>query len=176
MSERALAVLGEGRSNRYDYWGVSKSFDGFLPTGTHMWRPTEPVHNGLPCVRLRTRVNGQVRQDQHTSDMVYTITELLDAARARAGAPLRAGTWILTGTPSGVAIATPAWKVNLANLVGLDRFTRLSAVNDTAARFLKAGDVVEVEAEGLGSVSVTLSASTSPSDSTTHSTRSVERP
>lgn len=156
LSERALAILGEGRGNRYAYWGASKSFEGFLPTSAQMWRPHEPVRDGLPCVRLTTRVNGAVRQNQVTSNMVYTLTELLDAARAHTGAPLRAGTWILTGTPSGVALAAPAWKVKLANLVGLDRFTRLSVVNASPERFLQVGDEVAVEAEGLGVATVTL--------------------
>ena len=156
LSERALAVLGEGRPNRFAYWGESKSFAGFLPTGERLWRPRAPVRDGIPCVRLTTRVNGGLRQDQRTSDMVYTMTELLDAVRSEAGEPLRAGTWILTGTPSGVALATPAWKLRLANAVGLDRFTRLAAVYRATDRFLSPGDEVAVDAEGLGGVTVRI--------------------
>ncbi|MEN0067053.1 MAG: hypothetical protein AAGA48_33290 [Myxococcota bacterium] len=43
----------------------------------------------------------------------------------------------------------PPWKVELANLVGLDRFSRLSIVQGRHADFLSAGDVVKVEGEGL---------------------------
>lgn len=39
ISARALAILGEGRANRYQYWGASKSFDNFLPVGSVMWIP-----------------------------------------------------------------------------------------------------------------------------------------
>lgn len=156
LSERAEAVLGEGRDDRMAYWTRSKGHPGFSPTSEHMWVPDQPVANGLPCVDLETRVNGEVRQTRSTLDLVYTTTELLDAVAAEQGGRLDAGTWLLTGTPRGVAIATPAWKLKLADLAGLDRFQRLDAVLRRADDFLQPGDVVTVAADGLGSVEVTL--------------------
>lgn len=156
LSERGQAVLGEGQPNRYRYWGDSKSHPGFLPTTDRAWRPTTPVRDGLPCVTLEARVNGELRQSATPADLVYTVSELLAAVEATSGKPLLAGTWILTGTPSGVALATPAWKVAMADLVGLDRFSRLDVVLGRQADFLSPGDEVDVEAEGLGKVSTTL--------------------
>jgi 2-keto-4-pentenoate hydratase/2-oxohepta-3-ene-1,7-dioic acid hydratase in catechol pathway len=155
LSERAVQILGEGRSDRMAYWSASKGFDGFLPTAARMWRPHRAVRDGLPCVRLTTRVNGALRQDQRTDDLAYRTSELLDAAAAFRGGTLEAGAWVLTGTPSGVALATPWWKVMAANLLGLDRFSRLAAVLG-GGRFLAAGDEVTVAAEGLGEARVRL--------------------
>jgi len=64
LSARSLALLGEGMSNRYEYWGLSKSLPGFLPVGGEMFVPAEHTPSGLPCVELETRVNGEVRQKQ----------------------------------------------------------------------------------------------------------------
>ena len=150
LSERSLAVLGDG-PDRLRYWGASKSHPGFLPTSTEMWVPDMPVENGIPCVSLKTWVNGDLRQSGTTSDLVYTTREILDAATEQRGAPLEPGTWILTGTPAGVALSTPAWKVTLADLAGLDRFSRLGAVQ-RGGGFLEAGDVVEVAVGDLGRV------------------------
>lgn len=156
LSERALAILGEGRDDRLAYWGASKSHPGFLPTTHTMWVPENPIEDGIPCVDLHTTVNGVEVQRASTTDLVLPLSGLLDATEAAAGAPLRAGTWVLTGTPSGVALATPAWKVALADLVGLDRFARLGAVLPRADDFLAPGDTVVVAADGLGSVETTV--------------------
>lgn len=150
VSERSLAILGDGQRDPIAYWGVSKSFPGFLPTGTHAWVPTTPVRDGLPCVQLKTTVNGELRQDGSTRDLIYNTTALLEYAATQA--TLTAGTWVLTGTPSGVAIQTPGWKVRLSNMLGMDRFDKLSIKQGEAADFLQPGDVVVVQADGLGSV------------------------
>ena len=101
-----------------------KSFDTFCPLGPVIVTPDElPDANNL---RLRTLVNGEVRQDWSTSDMVFdvpTLIEFLSASRT-----LPAGTVILTGTPHGVGYARtpPAW--------------------------LKPGDTVSVEIENIGTL------------------------
>lgn len=150
LSDRALAILGDGQADPYAYWGVSKSFPGFLPAASRAWVPSRPVRDGLPCLQLQTRVNGELRQDGATSDLIFTTTELLSHAAGAGG--LRAGTWILTGTPSGVAIQTPPWKIKAAELLRLDRFRKLAIKQRAAADFLQPGDVVEVRAGGLGAV------------------------
>ena len=61
----------------------------------------------------------------------------------------------MTGTPGGVALQIPEWKVWLANILDLDRFTRLlfSILSGRSDRkFLKPGDVIEVSGEILGNL------------------------
>jgi 2-keto-4-pentenoate hydratase/2-oxohepta-3-ene-1,7-dioic acid hydratase in catechol pathway len=109
-----------------------KSFDTFCPLGPVLVTRDEiPDPNAL---RLRTLVNGEVRQDWTTGDMVFdvpTLIEFLTASRT-----LPAGTVILTGTPHGVGYARnpPAW--------------------------LKAGDTVSVEIEKIGTLTNPVTAET----------------
>ena len=156
ISARAIAVLGEGRPNRYDYWGASKSFPGFLPVGTHMWVPNRQEPNSVFCTLLAARVNGEPRQEQITTDMIYTPKRMLAfIAEKYPEYPLRKGDVVLTGTPGGVAMRVPAWKIRMADLFGLDRFKRLSALIDAArkdTKYLKAGDEVVISATVLGEV------------------------
>ncbi len=99
-----------------------KSFDTFCPLGPRVVARDEiPDPQGLA---IRLRLNGQLMQDGHTSQMLFPVARLLsDLSR---GTTLPAGTLILTGTPSGVG------------------FARSPQV------FLSPGDIVEVEIEGIG--------------------------
>lgn len=78
-------------------------------------------------VRLMSRVNGQVMQDSNTSDLIFSCRELI--AYLSDAMTLLPGTVILTGTPSGVG------------------FARKPPV------FLRPGDTVEIEIEGIGTLS-----------------------
>lgn len=78
-------------------------------------------------VRLLSRVNGQVMQDSNTSDLIFSCRELI--AYLSDAMTLLPGTVILTGTPSGVG------------------FARKPPV------FLRPGDTVEIEIEGIGTLS-----------------------
>jgi 2-keto-4-pentenoate hydratase/2-oxohepta-3-ene-1,7-dioic acid hydratase in catechol pathway len=103
-------------------WFLGKAFDSACPMG-----PVVVPARDLPNpqnVRLMTRVNGEVRQDSNTSDMLYNIGRIIEILSA--GTTLEPGDVIITGTPSGVAMgmSTPKW--------------------------LKGGDVVECEIEGIG--------------------------
>jgi 2-keto-4-pentenoate hydratase/2-oxohepta-3-ene-1,7-dioic acid hydratase in catechol pathway len=99
-----------------------KSFDGFCPIGPAIVTADE-VRNANN-LRLRTLLNGQVMQDHTTSDMIFDIPTLIESLSSTM--TLRAGSVILTGTPHGVGFARtpPVW--------------------------LKAGDRIAVEIEGLG--------------------------
>ena len=77
-------------------------------------------------LRLRTFVNGQVMQDSNTSDMIFTIPTIIEFVTQEI--TLEPGDLILTGTPSGV---------------GAHRNPQI---------WLRAGDVVTVEIEGVGRV------------------------
>jgi len=158
VSARSLGILGEGKPNRYEYWGVSKSFPGFMPLADKAWSPEKAEPNGIPCVEIETIVNGEVRQQQATDDLIYTPVQMLRFIHLEfPGASLDQGTVVLSGTPGGVAMATPRWLVRLANLFGLSRFKKLSAkVNADTSRFLQVGDQVTVRGQGLGRVTVTI--------------------
>ncbi len=154
---RSVAVLGEGQDNRYDYWGISKSFLGFTPISDKIWIPNEFKANSIPCITIETQVNGEVRQHQLTSDLIYTPLRMLQAIhRKYPNKPLQKGDMVLTGTPGGVAMSAPRWLVRIAGIIGLDRFKKLGSVTseESIAKFLKNGDNVLVKGEGLGSVKV----------------------
>ncbi len=158
LSSRSFQILGEGQANRFAYWGAAKSFPGFMPIADRAWVPEAAERNGIPCVEVEAVVNGEVRQRQSTDNLIYTPLQMLRFLHARfPDVSLEAGTIVLTGTPGGVAMTTPRWLVRLSDLLGLDRFKKLSAkVNGGTARFLKAGDVVTVRAQGLGEVRVMI--------------------
>ncbi len=101
-----------------------KSFDGFCPLGP--WIVTKDEIPDPHALRLRTILNGQVMQDQSTGDMIHYIPALIESLSSTM--TLRPGAVILTGTPMGVGAARnpPVW--------------------------LKAGDVVQIEIEKIGTL------------------------
>ncbi|MEM7138974.1 MAG: fumarylacetoacetate hydrolase family protein [Myxococcota bacterium] len=159
LSARSLALLGEGERSRYTYWGASKSFAGFMPVADRAWVPQTPDTNAIPCVEIETIVNGEVRQRQSTTDLIYTPRQMLEFVHAAfPEASLSKGTIVLTGTPGGVAMTTPRWLVRLANALQLSRFRKLSSkLSNRNEAFLDVGDRVTVRGQGLGKVSVTIS-------------------
>ena len=154
LSARSLALLGEGTDMRYEYWGISKSFPGFTPISDQIWIPNAPTNNSIPCLRLETSVNGTVRQSQTTDNMIFTPLEMLRFIHQKyPGTKLQEGDMVLTGTPGGVAIATPRALVRLSNLLGFDRYRKLSVkLGGDLSPFLKEGDAVEISGEELGKV------------------------
>jgi 2-keto-4-pentenoate hydratase/2-oxohepta-3-ene-1,7-dioic acid hydratase in catechol pathway len=109
----------------YD-WFAAKSMDSSLPLGPGI---TPAFHVPDPQdLRLRLWVNGELQQDECTSDMVCTVAELVSAASEVV--TLEPGDVIPTGTPSGVGAAR-----------GL---------------FLRAGDVVRTAIDGLGTLENTV--------------------
>ncbi len=101
-------------------WSKGKSCRGFSPTGPYLVTPDEVDHRAL---RLRSWVNGEPRQDSSTADLIFGVEEII--YQLSQYMVLEPGDLILTGTPEGVALS--------------GRFP-----------YLKAGDVVEIEIEGLG--------------------------
>ncbi len=107
-------------------WFAAKSMDGSLPLGpgiTPAFLVPDPQD-----LRLRLWVNGDLQQDESTSDMVAAVAELISAASDVV--TLEPGDVITTGTPSGVGAGR-----------GL---------------FLRAGDVVRVTIDGLGTLENTV--------------------
>lgn len=108
-------------------WARAKSFDTFCPLGPVVVTPDEIDPDR---VAIRTTVNGRVLQESNTSDMIFGCRELVSYLSAQF--TLLAGTVICTGTPSGVG------------------FARKPAV------FLRDGDEVTVEIEGIGRLTNTV--------------------
>jgi 2-keto-4-pentenoate hydratase/2-oxohepta-3-ene-1,7-dioic acid hydratase in catechol pathway len=85
----------------------AKSFDTFCPCGP--WIETEPPP--LDALRIRTRVDGEVRQDASTAAMIWGIPTLL--AFVSRVMRLEPGDLLLTGTPEGVAPLTAGQRVEV---------------------------------------------------------------
>lgn len=107
-------------------WTPGKNFDGTGPLGPVVVTPDD-LPPGASGLRITTRVNGETRQDSNTADMIFPTQKII--AILSEFMTLEAGDVIATGTPSGVAHAMkpPGW--------------------------MKAGDRVEVEIEGIGVLS-----------------------
>ncbi len=79
-------------------WVRAKSFDSFCPLGPCIVTDIDPAD-----LHLRAILNGQVVQEASTSDMIFSVPELIEFISA--DLTLAAGTVILTGTPAGVRVA-----------------------------------------------------------------------
>lgn len=115
VSERTFQMEASGGQ-----WSKGKIAFGFNPTGPWLVTADEVDARNL---RLRSWVNGEPRQDSHTSDMIFDVPTIVHHLSQYV--TLEPGDLILTGTPQGVAFG--------------GRFP-----------YLKDGDVVEVDIEGLG--------------------------
>lgn len=105
-------------------WCRGKTFDTFAPMGPCLVTPDEiPNPNALA---IRTILNGETVQDWTTSDMIFDVPALIEFLSGSTTLP--AGTAIFTGTPHGVGMAV------------------------TPPRWLKAGDTVTIEIDGIGAL------------------------
>jgi 2-keto-4-pentenoate hydratase/2-oxohepta-3-ene-1,7-dioic acid hydratase in catechol pathway len=104
-------------------WTKGKCCDTFTPIGP--WLVTADEVPDPQVLLLQLWVNGQLRQSSNTKQMAFGVGELLCAVSALM--TLEPGDLVLTGTPGGVAAGRPEPKP-----------------------FLRDGDVVELEVEGLG--------------------------
>lgn len=93
VSERVLQ-MGSGQ------WLLGKTLDGFLPLGPELVTSDEA---GDPAaMRVRGWLNGELRQDSNTADMIFSVAEVI--AYASRYMTLQAGDVIVTGTPEGVVL------------------------------------------------------------------------
>jgi 2-keto-4-pentenoate hydratase/2-oxohepta-3-ene-1,7-dioic acid hydratase in catechol pathway len=135
--ELAVVIGGRGRiagyavaddvsardlQKREPQWTRAKGADTFCPWGP--WITTADEVSDPEDLRLTCHVNGELRQDSRTSDLVFGPQALVDFICE--AITLEPGDLILTGTPSGVGVAMDP------------------------PRFLDDGDVVRCEVEGLG--------------------------
>ena len=106
-------------------WTVGKNFDGTGAFGPYLVT-ADVLPPGCRGLRLRTLLNGQVVQDASTDDLVFDVATLISVLSE--AFTLEPGDLIVTGTPAGVGLARkpPLW--------------------------MKAGDVCEVEMDGIGTL------------------------
>ncbi|PIL24360.1 hypothetical protein GSI_14113 [Ganoderma sinense ZZ0214-1] len=90
-------------------WTVAKGFDTFTPISSYI--PKESVSDAAN-LNLTLKVNGAVKQDGNTKDMIFTIPKLIEHVSTIM--TLEEGDLILTGTPSGVGPVVPGDKVECA--------------------------------------------------------------
>ena len=117
-------VSARDLQRREPQWTRAKGADGFCPWGP--WITTKDAVADPRDLRLTTHVNGELRQDSSTSDLVFGPEELVEFISQTC--TLEPGDLILTGTPSGVGMSMDP------------------------RRFLESGDVVRIEIESLGAI------------------------
>jgi 2-keto-4-pentenoate hydratase/2-oxohepta-3-ene-1,7-dioic acid hydratase in catechol pathway len=117
-------VSARDLQGREPQWTRAKGFDGSCPWGP--WVTTAEEVPNPEALTLRTWVNGELRQDSSTADLIFGVAELV--AFVSETCTLEPGDLVLTGTPSGVGMAM-----------------------DPPA-FLAEGDLVRVEIEALGAI------------------------
>jgi acylpyruvate hydrolase len=100
-------VSARDLQRREPQWTRAKGADTFCPYGP--WITTADEVQDPGNLRLRTWVNGELRQDTNTSDLIFGCDELV--AFIAQTCTLQPGDLILTGTPSGVGMAMdpPMW-------------------------------------------------------------------
>jgi 2-keto-4-pentenoate hydratase/2-oxohepta-3-ene-1,7-dioic acid hydratase in catechol pathway len=123
-------TFSKGRAKRpwdefYD-WLNGKWSDGFCPMGPYL--VTKDEIKDVQNLDMRMTVNGEVRQQANTAQMIYKVADVVSFLSHLM--TLEPGDCVCTGTPSGVAMAT--------------------------GRFLRPGDVIECTIENLGILTNTL--------------------
>jgi 2-keto-4-pentenoate hydratase/2-oxohepta-3-ene-1,7-dioic acid hydratase in catechol pathway len=116
-------VTARDRQRNHKQWFMGKALDTFCPMGPWITTADEVEPENM---QVRCWVNGELRQDANTRDLLFDIPTLI--ATISAGLTLRPGDVIATGTPAGVGL-------------GFD-----------PPRFLKAGDEVTISITGLGTL------------------------
>ena len=116
VSERSF------QTERGGQWVKGKSAPTFGPTGPYLVTADEVPDP--QTLRVTLKLNGETVQDSNTSDMIFSVREIVSYMSQFM--ELRPGDIIATGTPSGVGMGM------------------------SPQRFLRPGDVMEVEVEGLG--------------------------
>ena len=108
---------------RHQQWDMGKSFDTFCPMGP--WLVSADEMDGRET-RVRCWVNGELRQDAPTANMIFDIPTLIETVSR--GITLYPGDVIATGTPAGVGMGFKP------------------------PRYLREGDTVRIEIDGIGSI------------------------
>lgn len=121
-------VSARNLQTRHKQWYFGKSLDGFTPMGPCI--VTKDEFQNPPVLKVCSRVNEELRQNSTTDLMITSIEDAIHELSQ--GMTLKAGTIIAMGTPAGVGMGFEPPK------------------------FLKAGDIVECEIEGIGCIKNTV--------------------
>jgi 2-keto-4-pentenoate hydratase/2-oxohepta-3-ene-1,7-dioic acid hydratase in catechol pathway len=116
-------VTARDRQKKHRQWFLGKALDTFCPMGPWITTADEVSVDDL---QLQTHVNGELRQDANTRDLIFDIPSLIETLSA--GMMLQPGDVIATGTPAGVGLGF------------------------VPPRFLGSGDEVTVTITGLGTL------------------------
>ena len=114
---------------RSGQWLIGKTLPGFGPCGPCI--VTADSFDPGEGKRIRSYVNGELRQDGSTADMIFNCARIISYASRYM--KLEPGDLIFTGTPSGVALE-----------------------RQEGRRWIEAGDKVDVFVEGIGTLSNTM--------------------
>ncbi|HEX5936231.1 MAG TPA: fumarylacetoacetate hydrolase family protein [Actinomycetota bacterium] len=117
-------VTARDLQQRHVQWFLGKSVDTFCPMGPTIVTPDELPDVGASW--LRTRVNGDLRQEAPISDLIFDVPALISTISATTS--LEPGDVIATGTPAGAGIGSDP------------------------PRYLERGDHVEVSIDGIGTL------------------------
>ena len=115
-------ISARNLQSQHQQWYFGKSLDGFTPIGP--WIVTKDEIDWLPELSIRSYLNGELRQNSNTNMMMKNIDVVIHELTR--GMTLKAGTIIAMGTPSGVGMGFRPQK------------------------FMKSGDVIRCEIEGIG--------------------------
>lgn len=117
-------VSARNLQTRHKQWYFGKSLDGFTPMGPCILSADEVAFP--PALGISSLINGELRQNSNTANLMADISKIIECLTE--GMTLQAGSIIATGTPSGVGM-------------GME-----------PPQFLKAGDVMEMRIEKIGSL------------------------
>lgn len=117
-------ISARNLQTQHKQWYFGKSLDNFTPIGPHI--ATADMFDNPPVLKIKSYVNGELRQNSTTDLLIFDIPHVI--SELSQGMTLKAGTIISMGTPSGVGMGFEP------------------------PIFLKKGDVVKCEIEGIGSI------------------------
>jgi len=121
-------VSARNLQTRHKQWYFGKSLDGFTPIGPCI--ATIDAFDNPPELDIKSYVNGELRQNSNTNLLIFDIAHII--SELSQGMTLKAGTIIATGTPAGVGMGF------------------------VPPNFLKPGDTVTCEIQGIGSITNTV--------------------
>jgi 2-keto-4-pentenoate hydratase/2-oxohepta-3-ene-1,7-dioic acid hydratase in catechol pathway len=116
-------VTARDRQRNHKQWFMGKALDTFCPMGPWITTADEVDPENL---EVKCWVNGELRQNANTRDLIFDIPTLISTISA--GLTLKPGDIIATGTPAGVGLGF------------------------NPPKFLKAGDEVSMSITGLGTL------------------------
>lgn len=123
-------VTARDLQQKHRQWFIGKSMDTFCPMGP--WAVTADEVGDPADLNVRCWINGELRQDANTRDLIFDIPTII--ATLSAGITLQPGDVIATGTPAGVGIGFKP------------------------PRFLKPGDTMTISIDRLGTLTNTVAA------------------